>query len=67
MIRTPFLILFLILGVGTIFGIAYAPALMTITLSGNVVATDNLDVNGVISSPTISDLDARISVIEGGI
>lgn len=66
MIRTSFLILFLIIGVGVIFGIAYAPALITITLSGNVVATDNMDVNGAISGPTTTDLDSRIGTIEGG-
>ena len=67
MIKTNYLILFLILGiVGLVSGIAYAPALSTITLDGDVVVTDGLDVIGSISSPTVADLDSRLSILEGG-
>jgi len=66
LIRTSLLVLFFVLSIGVVLGAAYAPALMTITLSGNVEATDNMDVNGAISGPTITDLDSRIGSIEGG-
>lgn len=67
MIKTPYLILFVILGIGgLISGLVYAPALITITLDGNVVATDDLDVAGSISSQTITDLNSRLSILEGG-
>ena len=67
MIKTSFLILFVILGIGgLISGLAYAPALITITLDGNVDITDDLDVAGLISNPTITDLNSRLSILEGG-
>lgn len=67
MIKTQYLALLAILGItGTLFGITYAPALMTITLDGNVIATNDMNVNGVISGQTISDLDSRITILEGG-
>ncbi len=67
MIKTSYLILFVILGiVGVVSGLAYAPASITITLDGNVVITDDLDVAGSISSQTITDLDSRLSILEGG-
>ncbi len=47
-------------------GLVYAPVLITITLDGNVVITDDLDVAGSISSQTITDLDSRLSILEGG-
>jgi len=46
--------------------LAYAPASITITLDGNLVITDDLDVAGSISSQTITDLDSRLSILEGG-
>ena len=67
MIKTSYLILFVILGIGgLISGLVYAPALITITLDGNVVITDDLDVASSISSQTITDLDSRLSILEGG-
>lgn len=66
LIKTPFLVLFFVLAIGLVLGLAYAPLPMTITLDGNVVATDNLEINGAISSPTITDLDSRIGILEGG-
>ena len=67
MIKTNYLILFVILGiVGVASGLAYAPASITITLDGNVVITDDLDVAGSISSQTITDLDSRLSILGGG-
>ena len=66
MIKTSFLILFVILGIGgLVSGLIYAPALITITLDGNVDITDDLDVAGSISSQTITDLDSRLSILEG--
>jgi len=56
--RTPYLVLFIILisiGVGT------ASALITITLAGNVIVTDNLDVQGNITGPTITNLQSQIN------
>ena len=55
-----------ILSIGTVIGIAYAPALITITLGGDVVVTNDMEVNGSITSPSITDLESRIGVIEGG-
>jgi len=67
LIKTNYLILFVILGiVGVVSVLAYAPASITITLAGNVVITDDLDVAGPISSQTITDLDSRLSILEGG-
>jgi len=67
MIKTSYLILFVILGIGgLISGLVYAPELITITLDGNVVITDDLDVASSISSQTITDLDSRLSILEGG-
>lgn len=67
MIKTSFLILFVILGIGgLVSGLVYAPALITNTLDGNVDITDDLDVAGSISNPTITDLDSRLSILEGG-
>jgi len=67
LIKTNYLILFVILGiVGLVSGLVYAPASITITLDGNVVITDDLDVAGSISSQTITDLDSRLSILEGG-
>ena len=67
MIKTTYLILFVILGIGgLISGLVYAPALMTITLDGNVDITDDLDVSGEISGQTITDLNSRLSILEGG-
>ena len=61
------MVLFVILGIVILVsGIAYAPSLSTITLGGNVIVTDNLDVLGSISSQTITDLDSRLSILEGG-
>lgn len=48
----------LVAGTGSAF------AIITITLSGNVVVTGNLDVSGNITGSTISDLDTRITDIE---
>jgi len=67
MIKTTYLILIVILGIGgLVSGLVYAPTLMTITLDGNVVITDDLDVGGSISSQTITDLNSRLSILEGG-
>ena len=55
--RTQYLVLFIVLiavGVGT------ASALITITLSGDVVITGALDVAGNISGPTIDNLQTQI-------
>jgi len=61
------LVLFVILGIVILVsGLAYAPSLSTITLGGNVIITDNLDVLGSISSQPITDLDSRLSILEGG-
>ena len=66
MIKTSYLTLIVILGiVGLASGLAYAPVLSTITLGDNVIVTDNLDVSGSISSQTITDLDSRLSILEG--
>ena len=68
MIKTSYLILFAILGIFVaVSGLAYAPAISTITLAGDVIVTDNLDVSGSISSQTITNLDSRIDTLEGGI
>ena len=58
--------LIFLISTSMLFGVVYAPLPPTITLSGNVLATDNFDVSGTISSPTIADLDSRIEIIEGG-
>jgi len=47
-----------------IAGMGSAYAVITITLSGNVLVTGNLDVDGEISGPTITDLDSRVSDLE---
>ncbi len=47
-----------------IVGMGSAYAVITITLSGNVLVTGNLDVDGEISGPTITDLDSRVSDLE---
>ena len=57
---------FFIFGMLGFTGLAYAPALSTITLDGNVIVTDDLDVVGSISSPTITNLDSRLGILEGG-
>lgn len=53
----------LILGL-LVAGMGSAYAIITITLSGNVVVTGNLDVNGNLSGPTITNLDTRLSDME---
>jgi len=47
-----------------IVGMGSAYAVITITLSGNVLVTGNLDVDGEISGQTITDLDSRVSDLE---
>ena len=47
-----------------IVGMGSAYAIITITLSGNVVVTGNLDVSGNLTGTTISDLDSRVSDLE---
>jgi len=48
--------------VGGMFTVAYAgPIMPKITLAGNVDVTGDLDVNGPITSPTITDLENQIS------
>lgn len=47
-----------------IAGTGSAYALVTITLSGNVVVTGNLDVSGNLTGQTISDFDSRITDME---
>ena len=55
----------MILGIGgLISGLVYAPALITITLDGNVVITDDLDVTSSVSSQTITDLNSRLTILE---
>ena len=67
MIKISYLTLIVILGIGgLVLGLAYAPIFITITLDGNVEITDDLDVAGSISSQTITDLDSRLSILEGG-
>ena len=61
-----FILFGILITIGTISGIPYAVTLPTITLDGDVIATDNFEVNGTISSQTITDLDLRISILEGG-
>jgi len=56
-----------ILGIGgLVSGLSYAPIFITITLDGNVVITDDLDVAGPISSQIITDLNTRLNILEGG-
>jgi plastocyanin len=58
--RTPYLILFIILisiGAGT------ASAMITITLAGNVIVTGNLDVEGIITGPTIDSIEQKFSIL----
>jgi len=58
--KIPTIAIIAILIVGT--GTAYA--VITITLSGNVLVTGNLDVDGTISGQTITDLDTRVTDLE---
>ena len=62
-IKTPFLVLIVIL-LAVVTSSAYA--LVTITFPGDVVVTGDLDVAGPLTSSTITDLDSRISTLEGG-
>jgi hypothetical protein len=62
--KTPYLVLFIVLltvGVGT------ASALITITLSGNVIVTGDLDVDGSITGNTITNLENQISNIQNAL
>jgi len=66
LIKTPYLVLFIILiaiSVGT------ASALITITLSGNVVVTGDMNVQGNLTGPTINSLQLQgqnpVSVLTG--
>ena len=47
-----------------VVGMGSAYAIITITLAGNVLVTGNLDVNGTLSGPTITDLDSRVGSLE---
>ena len=58
--KTPYLVLFIVLisiGVGT------ASALITITLSGNVIVIGNLDVEGDITGQTIDDIVQKFDIL----
>jgi hypothetical protein len=61
--RTQYLIIIIIFGA---FIITSAYAVATITLSGDVIITGNLDVSGPITGTAIDDLDQRLSLLEGG-
>jgi len=63
LIQTSYLVLFIVLisiGVGT------ASALVTITLDGDVLVTGDLTVDGSTTGQTITDLDTRMTILEGG-
>ena len=63
-ISKKFLIVLIVLVFTGGAGTAYAGIVLpTITLGGNVDVTGNLDVNGPITSPTISDIQHDISQI----
>ena len=57
-LSTMIIMLLLVVGMGSAY------AIITITLSGNVVVTGDLDVNGNITGQTISDLDTRLGDME---
>ena len=59
--KIPYLVLFAIL----LVGVTSAYAVITITLQGSTVVMGDLDVLGPITGQTISDLDSRISILEG--
>ena len=59
--KMPYLVLFVIL----LVGISSAYAVLIMTLDGSVVVIGNMDVTGQITGQTISDLDSRISILEG--
>lgn len=67
--KTPVLVsIVLLLAVG----ITSAYGIVNITFAGDVIATGTLNVDGTLSSPTITNLqsqissiDSRISVLEG--
>jgi len=59
--KIPYLVFFAIL----LVGVTSAYAVITITLQGSTVVMGDLDVLGPITSQTISDLDSRISILEG--
>jgi len=59
--KIPYLVLFAIL----LVGVTSVYAVITITLQGSTVVMGDLDVTGQITSQTISDLDSRISILEG--
>jgi len=61
--KTPYLVLIVILG-AVVISTAYA--IGTITFDGDVEVTGDIDVSGPLTSPTITDLDSRISTLEGG-
>ena len=60
---TPFLIL-IILFVAVLVTNSFA--LSSIVFAGEVIVSRNLDVAEPITGDTISDLDSRIDILEGG-
>jgi len=59
--KMPYLVLFVIL----LVGISSAYAVVTITFGGSVVVIGDMAVSDPITGQTITDLESRISILEG--